>query len=377
MAIKQLTTANTFNEWLNATQSLIETANTLTDGNGATFTANTKLEVSGTGSLLNVRTSGSINVFYSNTGTLANVIATNASIANVNVTNRIVFSDGTALDSNTFITRAFAQANAAFLQANTPSAAANSAGDYANSAFNAANSQLSIIVAGSYANSAFLKANTPDYVANSAASYANAAFVQANTPPFAANSAGSYANSSFVTANASFIRANAAFIRANNSLDANSGGTITGTVSISTGVTGTSLTATANIQAPLFVGVATSARYADLAEIYETDQIYSVGTVMMVGGEKETTACIEGFRPLGAISVKPGYLMNMDAEGQAIALKGRIPIRVIGSVVKGLPLVISATPGVAMQGTWNDNYFAISLETSNNQQEKLIEGVVL
>ena len=34
MAIKQLTTANTFSEWLTATQSLIETANTLTDGNG-------------------------------------------------------------------------------------------------------------------------------------------------------------------------------------------------------------------------------------------------------------------------------------------------------------------------------------------------------
>ena len=72
MAITQLTTANTFEQWLVATQALISTANTLTDGNGATFVANTKLEVSGTGSVLNVRTSGSINVFHSNTAVMGN-----------------------------------------------------------------------------------------------------------------------------------------------------------------------------------------------------------------------------------------------------------------------------------------------------------------
>lgn len=70
MAINQLTTANTFQHWLTATQALISTANTLTDGNGATFVANTILEVSGTGSSLNVRTSADINQLYVNTGNL-------------------------------------------------------------------------------------------------------------------------------------------------------------------------------------------------------------------------------------------------------------------------------------------------------------------
>lgn len=377
MAIKQITTANTFSEWLTATQSLIETANTLTDGNGAIFTANTKLEVSGTGSQLNVRTSGAINVFYSNTGTLANVIATNIVASNVNVTNRIVFSDGTALDSNTYITRAFGHANAAYLQANTPSYASNSAGSYANSAFAAANGQTTILVVGSYANSAFAVANTPSFAANSAGVYANAAFIQANTPTYAANSGASYANSAFLKANASFISANASFIRANNSLDANNGGTITGSVTISTGLTGTSLTATANIVSPLFVGTATSARYADLAEIYDTDQIYSVGTVMMIGGEKEATACEFEHRAIGTISEKPAYLMNSDAAGQAIALKGRVPIKVIGKTIKGLPLIASSVTGVARQGVWTDDYFAISLETSFEEHERLIEGLIL
>jgi len=116
------------------------------------------------------------------------------------------------------------QANAAFLQANTPSYTANSAASYANSAFATANS------AASYANSAFLKANTPSDVANSAASYANsafisanAAFLKANTPDYVANSAALYAN--------------AAFTRANNSLDANNGGTVTGTITATSFIT--------------------------------------------------------------------------------------------------------------------------------------------
>ena len=71
MPITQLTTSNTFQQWLIATQDLIATANTLTNGNGATFIANTILEISGTGSRLNVRTSGSINTLYANTANIA------------------------------------------------------------------------------------------------------------------------------------------------------------------------------------------------------------------------------------------------------------------------------------------------------------------
>jgi hypothetical protein len=84
MAINQLTTANTFEQWLISTQNLIATANTLTDGNGATFVANTKLEVSGAGSTLNVRTSGSINVLYSNTSFLSNANVTTLNYTTAN-----------------------------------------------------------------------------------------------------------------------------------------------------------------------------------------------------------------------------------------------------------------------------------------------------
>jgi len=97
MPITQLTTSNTFQQWLIATQDLIATANTLTNGNGATFTANTILEISGTGSQMNVRTSASINTLYANTAniTTGNVVTLSFSTAtgntitvfNANVTN--------------------------------------------------------------------------------------------------------------------------------------------------------------------------------------------------------------------------------------------------------------------------------------------------
>ncbi len=209
MAINQLNTSNTFTQWLTATQSLIQVANTLTDGSGATFVANTKLEVSGTGSILNVRTSGAINVFYSNTATLTNVISTNVTTSNVTLSNQIVFSDNTTLNSNTFIVRSFAHANAAFLQANTPSYTANSAASYGNSAFGHANSSFV------HANSSFVHANSAFGHANSSFVHANSSFVQANTPSYTANSAASYANSAFGHANSSFIHANSSFVHAN------------------------------------------------------------------------------------------------------------------------------------------------------------------
>jgi hypothetical protein len=98
MAINQLTTANTFQHWLTATQSLISTANTLTDGNGATFVANTKLDVSGTGSTLNVRTSSAINQLYVNSGNLLIADVTSLTgTANTAIYTKIAAAEASAL----------------------------------------------------------------------------------------------------------------------------------------------------------------------------------------------------------------------------------------------------------------------------------------
>jgi hypothetical protein len=85
---------------------------------------------------------------------------------------------------------------------------------------------------------------------------------------------------------------------------------------------------------------ATSAQYADLAEMYEADAIYEPGTVLCFGGNKEVTACNEDSsrRVAGVVSTNPSYIMNAGLDGEnvvAVALTGRVPCRVTGTVRKG------------------------------------------
>jgi hypothetical protein len=131
---------------------------------------------------------------------------------------------------------------------------------------------------------------------------------------------------------------------------------------------------TGNLAANLFQGTATQARYADLAEKYTTDQEYPVGTVMAVGGTAETRAAKNSDLAIGVISDNPAYLMNSDAEGQAIGLKGRVPVRVLGPVKKG-QAVYAWEAGVASTLTTN-GLVGIALETNNDEGEKLVECVL-
>ena len=75
--INQLSTANTFQHWLQATESLIGTTNLLTNGNGETFFANTVLRIGGSAAnvSLNVETGATINVIGSNTVNTINIDA--------------------------------------------------------------------------------------------------------------------------------------------------------------------------------------------------------------------------------------------------------------------------------------------------------------
>ena len=129
-----------------------------------------------------------------------------------------------------------------------------------------------------------------------------------------------------------------------------------------------------DIFANFFRGTATEAQYADLAEKYTTDKEYPVGTVMAVGGEAETRAAKVSDLAIGVISAEPAYLMNADIEGQAIALKGRVPVRVQGPVSKGQP-VYAWQDGVASTIASN-GLVGVALESSNDEDEKLIECVL-
>ena len=125
-------------------------------------------------------------------------------------------------------------------------------------------------------------------------------------------------------------------------------------------------------------GTSTSAQYADLAEKYTTDAKYDVGTVLAVSTSEDSDATktwAKGQRVLGVISEKPAFIMNDSIDGQAVALRGRVPVKVIGSIKKGQPLVCT-NDGKAVYGD-EQNSFAIALQTNLDANEKLVECVIL
>ena len=125
-------------------------------------------------------------------------------------------------------------------------------------------------------------------------------------------------------------------------------------------------------------GTATSAKYADLAEKYTTDKEYEAGTVVVVSHDdssEATASWISAQRVLGVISTAPAFLMNDEAPGQAIALRGRVPVKVVGPIRKGQPLISNQNGGAIYSD--HQNSFAIALETNQDVGVKLVECVIL
>ena len=107
------------------------------------------------------------------------------------------------------------------------------------------------------------------------------------------------------------------------------------------------------VYAGTFDGVATKAKYADLAENYLADAEYEIGTVIALGGAKEVTASVAkgDTRVFGVVSENPAYLMNSDLTGDyvtPVALTGRVKCKIIGKAKPGDMLIASNIPGYAM-----------------------------
>jgi hypothetical protein len=122
------------------------------------------------------------------------------------------------------------------------------------------------------------------------------------------------------------------------------------TTVLSTGATATSGTVTG--QWTLGAGSTWQATFADLAEYYPSDEEYEPGTVLVFGGESEVTmSTTANDRKLaGVVSTHPAYIMNAGCEGTRVcmALQGRVPVKVIGTVERGDMLVSSNVAGYAM-----------------------------
>lgn len=161
--ITNLTTSNTFLQWLTGTQSVISSLNSLREGGVAnTYVVNTSIEIAGdlvvSGNLTldaigyddlnvagNTQIDGTLTV-GGNTS-LSNVYVTYGNFETSNVTlmvgaaNTAVYANITAVSG--FATSAGSYANSAFIHANSSYVDANSAAVYANGAFTAANSAAS------------------------------------------------------------------------------------------------------------------------------------------------------------------------------------------------------------------------------------------
>lgn len=93
---------------------------------------------------------------------------------------------------------------------------------------------------------------------------------------------------------------------------------------------------------------------ADLAELYVADASYPAGIVVEFGGEEEITITSNSHstKVAGVVSTDPGHVMNSSQLGMhvlPVALTGRVPCSVVGTIAKGDRLVASNIAGVAQR----------------------------
>lgn len=142
------------------------------------------------------------------------------------------------------------------------------------------------------------------------------------------------------------------------------------------------LSVNGDITANNFHGVALCARWADLAELYESDYDYEPGTLVKFGGSKEIT--IADNEVNAVITTSPGLMLGEKNDDdkilKGIALVGRVPVNTIGKVQKFDNLYLSKdNAGIATSN--KDNAIANvvvgkALESSEDEAVKKIESVV-
>jgi hypothetical protein len=128
---------------------------------------------------------------------------------------------------------------------------------------------------------------------------------------------------------------------------------------------------------------AAQAQYADLAEKYTTSTgDLEPGTVVRVtigpghnDALPEVEPAMQDSIPVGVISTAPAYLMNADSEGQAVALKGRVPVKVTGAVTKGQAVYVDDN-GHATASNTGSMMVGVALESNSDSAVKLVECVL-
>jgi hypothetical protein len=136
----------------------------------------------------------------------------------------------------------------------------------------------------------------------------------------------------------------------------------------------------------LTTGSRLQATYADLAERFAADEVLEPGTVVEIGGEQEVTKVKDELSEnvFGVVSNTAAYLMNSSAGTDdthpAIALAGRVTVKVVGYVAKGQRLV-SAGNGTARAAFPNEatafNTIGRALADKDTNDLGTVEAVVM
>ena len=103
----------------------------------------------------------------------------------------------------------------------------------------------------------------------------------------------------------------------------------------------------------LITGTATQAQYADLAEIFPTDDTdLEPGDVVDFSGDNKVTKSNQEAHTsvAGVVSTEPGFLLNEGGTGVKLAMTGKVPCKVQGIVNAG-DLLVSAGNGNAKSAT--------------------------
>ena len=188
----------------------------------------------------------------------------------------------------------------------------------------------------------------------------NAMFVSAGNITFSASSVNGIKCDKYMYANGAAFNPSGQYNNANvfdYLTGANAVGQFTGNIA-PTKVTTTAISGGGTVSGiwTLAAGARWQATFADLAERFEADAVYTPGTVVEIGGEKEITAVSSDLSDdvFGVVSNTAAYLMNQgagtDETHPPIALSGRVTVNVTGKVNKGDRLV-SAGNGLARAAT--------------------------
>ena len=258
--IENLSLANTFGQWVNKTNDIVDTINTLyendfTKPTGTLYlnepttslvVANNSLfnglvEIGAAGSIVahgiseiqqtlyltNINPAGDNKVLVANgivslTGANHALQVSNNATINGTLNVDYIYANTITVTTlnNSYLNAAFSQANSAASFANGSFSRANSAFNIANLAYSQANNAFNVANASfSQANNAFNIANVSYIQANNGSSFANGAFTKANTTNDLAYIVYAFANTGYTQANNAASFANGAFTKANTTND--------------------------------------------------------------------------------------------------------------------------------------------------------------